>query len=176
MHRTLPLLLLVAAGAVLLVLVRAPERLTGRALAARGHRVLGVTAGAVRAVTVEVGPRRLVARRTAGGWDLDGQPARGTAAEAVADLVTALAELRALDAFRSAGDVTPFGLDSPRGTITVETGGRTRRLRLGTYVASGAALYARREGDPRIVTIGTGIESTLERALQARATSGQESP
>ena len=121
MRRTLFLLLLTVG--VLAVVERAspPERPTEERRAAHGHRVLGVTRARVSRLTLLMGAEHLTVRRgAAGGWLLDDRPADGVAGDAVEELISGLVKLRALDAFRAVGGA-PFGLDPPRGTITVET-------------------------------------------------------
>jgi len=148
------------------VLVRAPIRPTG-ALAVRGHRVFGVGRHAVRGVDVVLESRRFSARRTDGGWDIDGRRASTGTAQALDDLVGTLAGLRAVDSFRS-GDTSSYGLERPRASIEVVTGRGTRRLLIGDPNPGGGALYARREGDPRILRVGLGFLDDLERVFFTR--------
>jgi hypothetical protein len=153
-------------GAVLAVLVRVPER-QGGLHSVRGHRVLRVTPHAVRALEVTLDGRRFAARRRADAWEIDGQPASARTAEALGDLVATLARLRAVDAFRPR-EAASFGLDRPRGTILVETPRGTRRLVLGSTNAAASALYARRDGDPRVIQVGIMLLSEIERVFYTR--------
>jgi hypothetical protein len=129
--------------------------------------VVRVVPAHVRALEVRLGDRRFAARRTREGWEIDGRPASRRSAEALTDLVETLGRLRALDAFRPR-DAASFGLDRPRGTIAVVTAHRTRRLLLGDANAAASALYARREGDPRVLQIGTLLLSDIERVFYTR--------
>jgi hypothetical protein len=165
-RRTLWLLALVVVAAGLASVVRPPARVPP-AERVRGHRVLGVGAPAVRALDVELGEHRFSARRRDGGWDVDGEPAGAGTARALDDLVAGLAHLRALDAFRPRDGVA-YGLDRPRATIAVTTGRGVRRLVVGATNAAGSAFYARRVGAPRVVLVGTGLLSGLERVLYQR--------
>jgi hypothetical protein len=151
---------------VLVLLVRAPERRPGRE-AVRGHRVVGVARHAIRGIDVDVGDRRFSARRTADGWAIDGRPASSATADALQDLAEGLAGVRAVDTFR-ARDGSSFGLDQPRATIDVVTSRGSRRLALGAPNSSGSAVYARRAGDPRIVQVGAGLLSDVERVFYTR--------
>jgi hypothetical protein len=151
---------------VLVLLVRAPERRTGRE-AVRGHRVFGVARHAIRGIDVVLGDRRFSARRTADGWHIDGHPASSATTDALQDLAEGLAGVRAVDTFR-ARDASSYGLDRPRATIDVVTPRGERHLLLGALNSSGSAVYARRAGDPRIVQVGAGLLSDVERVLYTR--------
>jgi hypothetical protein len=160
----------VAIGGLLVVVVRPPAHPTGLE-AARGHRVFGGTGRAVREVTVLWDGKTLRARRHAGGWQVDGGAAAPESASALDDLVETLARLRALDVFRP-HDAASYGLDRPRGTVALRRGARVRRLLVGDANAAGSAFYARRETDgrpdARVLQIGSGLASTIERVLYAR--------
>ena len=151
---------------MLVLSVRAPLPRTGRD-AVRGRRVLGVGRHAVRGIDAVLEERRFSARRTADGWDLDGRPASAASADALQDLSDALVGLRAVDTFR-ARDTSSYGLDPPRATIDVHTPRAPRRLLLGAMNSVGSALYARRRGDPRVVQVGVGLLSGLERVFYTR--------
>jgi hypothetical protein len=129
--------------------------------------VLRVVPRAVRALEVTLDERRFAARPVAGGWEIDGRLANARTAEALADLVDTLGTLRAVDVFRPR-DEASYGLDRPRGTIAVVTPRRTRRLVLGASNAAASALYARREGDPRVIQVGTLLLSGIERVFYQR--------
>jgi hypothetical protein len=156
----------VALGAALVLSVRAPLRPTGRD-AVRGHRVLGVARQAVRGIDVVLGERRFTARHTASGWETDGRLASPPTADALHDLVETLVGLRSVDAFR-ARDTSSYGLDRPQATIEVLTPRGVRRVVLGALNSSGSAVYARRSGDPRVLQVGAGLLSTLERVFYTR--------
>jgi hypothetical protein len=165
-RRTLALLALAALGLGLLVLVRAPARVP-RPDRVHGARVLRVRRAAVRAIELSVRDRRLGARRTPGGWDVDGRPASAGLAAALDDLVASLAALRAVDAFRPRDRAT-YGLEPGRGTIVVTTRTRVVRLVLGHMNAAGSAVYARRSGDPRVFQLGAGLLGTLDGVFYRR--------
>ena len=163
MRRTLILAGLVALGATLVVLVRAPVRPRGQ-LAVRGHRVLGVGRHAVRGIDVALEARRFGARRTAEGWEIDGRRASPGTADALDDLLETVVGLRAVDSFRSR-DTASYGLERPRATIEVVTARGVRRLAIGDLNAAGSALYARRSGDPRVLQVGSALLTDLERVF-----------
>jgi hypothetical protein len=167
-RRTAALLGLVLLGAVLVVLVRPPERPPPPG--ERGHRIFRVRPDAVRGIDVTVGERSFSARRSGDGWAIDGKPADAHTAEALGDLVTTLATLRAVDVFRHE-DPSHFGLEQPSGTITLVTTRGERRLTLGTHNLASSALYARRDGDPRLLQVGTLLLSALDRVFYRRAQS-----
>jgi hypothetical protein len=166
LRRTVLLAALVLAGVALVLVVPAPVRRTGPELA-RGHRVLGIQRGAVQALSVALGGRRFDARRAATGWEIDGRPASAGVAGALDDLTDALTGLRAIDVFRTR-DAASYGLDRPRATIDVTTARGRRGLVLGDLNTAGSAVYARREGDPRILQVGTLVLDEIERVLYHR--------
>ena len=166
LRRTVLLAVLAGLGALLVAVVRAPERRTGRE-AVRGHRVFAVTPGAVRAVEVTFDERRFSAWRAGERWEIDGRPASAGTADALTDLTDTLAELRAVDVFRGR-DASSYGLDRPRATIDVVTARGRRRVVFGEMTASGSSYYARRVGDPRILQVGVLVLTEVERVFYTR--------
>jgi hypothetical protein len=145
------------------VVVRAPVRLAGK-YAVRGHRVFGVAHHAVRGIDVALESRRFSARRTGEGWEIDGRPASAGTADALDDLLGTLVGFRAVDSFRST-DASSYGLEHPRATIEVTTARRSRRVVIGDPNAAGSAFYARRQGDPRVLQVGSALLGSLERVF-----------
>jgi len=145
------------------MLVRAPVRPTGL-LAVRGHRVFGIAPHAARAIDVALESRRFSARRAGAGWEIDGRPASAGTADALDDLLGTLSGLRAVDSFRSR-DGSSYGLEHPRATIEVTTARRTCRVVIGDPNAAGSTFYARRQGDARIVQVGSALLGSLERVF-----------
>ncbi len=135
--------------------------------AVRGVHVFA-SGPAVLSLEVAWEGRRLAARRAARGWEVDGEAAGEATAAALDDLVAALVDLRALDVFRP-HDAAGYGLDNPHGTVVLGRGARLDRLVIGGLNAAGSAYYARREGDARVLQVGTGLDSVLERVLYTRA-------
>lgn len=166
MRRALVLLLLVLGAVALVLVVGSPPRQSGPE-SVRGPRVLRVAAAAVREIALQGATRQLVAVRTAAGWRLDDRPATPGQAEALDALVETLVGLRAVDAFRTS-DRAVLGLDPPAATVAVRTDRRTRTLRLGSPNAAGSALYAEREGHPRVFLVGTGLLSAIDRVFYQR--------
>jgi hypothetical protein len=147
--------------------VRAPVRTTGPE-AVRGRPVFHARRGAVRGLDVTVGDRRFTARRADEGWEIDGEGASAGTAEALTNLVETLVDLRAVDAFRPRDGGT-YGLDRPRGTIELVTiDGRRARLVLGGLNAAGSTVYARRDGDRRVLRVGIYLLSAVERVFYHR--------
>lgn len=174
MRRTLALAALAAVGVVLVLLVRAPVRRTGLG-AVRGHRVVRVPAAAVVRVELAYAGETLRARRTNGGWEVDGRPAGPGVTDALADLIHMLTTLRAIDVFRPPDRAT-YGLDRPRSHIVIATARRAVTLDLGEVNAAGSAVYARRTGDPRVLLLGTTVASAMERVLYQRRVAGGGPP
>ncbi len=166
MRRTLLLALLVAVGAIALVVVEAPHRPTSRELV-RGPRLMKAPASAIREISAVLGERRFTATRADDTWRIDGAAAPDGVAEALDDVVQTLVDLRAIDAFRGDG-LAQFGLETPHGAVTIVSAGDTERLVLGDFNASGSAVYARRDGDPRVFQIGVFLPSALERVFYQR--------
>jgi hypothetical protein len=129
--------------------------------------------GRVTALDVRVGGRGTTAARGAAGWTIGGRAAPLMVAAALDDLVGVLADLRAVDAFRTTA-FAEFGLDPPAATITITTADGVRRLALGKRNANGATVYARRDDHPRVLRLGVYLLSVLERVLSepAAATTG----
>ena len=165
MRRTLALVALAALGLVLVVVIRAP--LAPEARRAHGVRVVRVPKATVRSVELVIRDRRLVARHTAPGWEVDGAPADPPLAAALDDLLQNLVDLRAVDAFRPE-DHGSYGLEPEHGSIVLATDAGQIRLLLGDVNAAGSAVYARRSGDPRVFQIGTGFLTTLDRVFYRR--------
>ncbi len=164
MRRTAALALLVAVGGGLVLAVHGPRR---RPLAPEGIGLLGVSPAAVHGLDIVLGARHLSAERRPGGWAIDGTPGSAATAAALDDLVGTLARLRALDRFRG-GEADAFGFAHPRAVVAVHTRRRTRQLVLGAANAAGSALYARRDHDPRVLQVGIGVLSDLERVFYFR--------
>src|SRR5262249_56795290 len=92
--------------------------------------------------------------------------ARGPAApgDGRARLAPRLAGWRAVSAFGPA-DGQALALEPPAAIITLTTRRGDQRLRLGSLNAAGSALYAERDGHPRVFLAGTGLLTALERVF-----------
>ena len=152
-----------AVAGLLVLLVRAPVPPTGLE-AAGGRRVFG--GERVAAIMMRWGDRELHASRDGSGWAIDGRAVPSATATALDDLLATLGRLRAVDVFRP-HDAGAYGLDRPRGTIELQGGAHVRRLTIGALNTAGSAFYARREGDGRILQVGSGIDSEIERVFYA---------
>jgi len=153
----------VGLASALVVLIEAPPRRAGEE-AVRGPRLFKMSAREISQVRVSIGERHAVASRVGDGWLLDGRPASPPLADALADLVRTLATLRAVDRFLPR-DGASFGFEPPRATIEVTSGARQTRVVLGELNAARSAVYARREGTPRVWLIGLYLVSALERVI-----------
>jgi hypothetical protein len=165
-RRTLVLLALVAVGVLLAVVIEPPVRRTGKELA-RGPHVFRTSEKGIRRMEVSIGDRRFVGERVPNGWRLDGAPAGPRTSDALQSLAAYLAELRAVDAFRTR-DFAGFGLDPPAGVIVVTTGRGTTRLAIGTTNASASAVYARRDDQPRVLQLGSYLLAAIEHVPDGR--------
>jgi hypothetical protein len=164
MRRTLLLIALVVAGAIAVLVTEPPPRRTGQELA-RGPRVFRTSPGGIRGIELTLGGRRLVAERTHEGWSSGGAPVAPSTREALHELATCLAGLRAVDAFRTTS-FAGFGLDPPNGLLVLATPRGPQRLALGSLNAAGSTLYARRDDEQRVLQIGVYLASVLERVLR----------
>lgn len=169
-RRILVLAALLCAAAALLLVVEAPRRPTGLE-AVSGPLVLRLRRGDVTALRATVGERGFAAQRDTDGWRLDGAPAAPALVDALDALADLLVRLRAVDAFRS-DDLAQFGLDAPRARLIVEGRRGRRTVVLGRFDSAGSAIYARREGDPRVFLVGAALGSALERVLYQAAQAG----
>lgn len=163
MPRLVVLAVLVAAAGVAVLLVRDERPLGGQA-AVHGPRVFRTSPGAVERVVVTVGDRAVDARRQDGAWTVAGRRAGAQTRDALDDLTRELCALRAVDRFRPRDGAT-FGLAVPGATVTVDDGRRETRLLLGHPNAARSALYARRDASSRVLVIGIGLLTSLERVL-----------
>jgi hypothetical protein len=162
-RRTLVLVALVAIGVAGVLLVHAPVVPVPREQV-HGPRVVKVPAAAITAVEIALADGRARLVRTGTGWEVEGMPANEHLAAAVNDLVGLLVGLRAVDRFPDARD-EPFGLDAPIGRVTVETPRRRVELALGHFNTSRSAVYARRDGQPRVLLIGSYLLEAMDRVF-----------
>ena len=133
-----------------------------------GPRAFAITADAVRRVEVDLGSRHVVADRVPDGWRVDASMASPALREALDALIQELAGLRAVDAFRSSGDLGALGLSPPEGTIALTTARGTQRLELGALNTVGSTFYARREGHGRVLQLGVYLMEIVRRVVAAR--------
>jgi hypothetical protein len=172
MRRTVVLTVFAVAGLVLVTLTTPPPPKTG-AESVRGARAFLVSADAVTRVEVDVGTRRVVADRVAGGWKVDAAPARPQLGDALDALVQELAGLRAVDAFRPSNP-DALGLAPPAGSITVATARGVQRLDIGALNAAGSTFYARRDGHERVLQLGVYLLELVRRVVDARDAGSDE--
>lgn len=88
--------------------------------------------------------------------------ADGDAVGAIASTLSSLSSERLVD--EKASDFAPYGLKTPLLTLVVtRKDGKSHTLHLGDDVPSGAATYARVEGEQRLFTVSTSTKATLEK-------------
>jgi len=157
---------------VLVWLVPAPAPTTG-VEALRGVRVFEVDAGSVGRIDFRLRDEAPVSlARNDGAWRVDGHVANAGETAAIDDLVTLLARLRAVDAFRS-DDPSQFAFDPPQATLTLTVDGRDVRLDLGGFNSTGTTIYARRSDDERVFQLGTQLLSSMQAVLFQRKLAGE---
>jgi hypothetical protein len=172
---TLVLLFLVAAGAAFwLVSAYAPlaALLPARPVAAdEGTRALlenELTPEKLRSIRIQAGEQFVLERTPGGDWTLPGKwPTRKAEVDA---LVRVLCNLRSRFApfhLNEESDVKDYGLDSPKVTVQVGTGGREYKLSFGERQdASSRAspiTYLRLEEKPEVLRLAPGLVSLLDR-------------
>jgi hypothetical protein len=119
--------------------------------------ILGWEIDDVQTVQFTDGERTTRLEREGEGWrvlrppDAEGAPANPHT------VYFAIHELAGLDAREllevEGSDLTPYGLDIPALTVTVETRSDTEQVYVGRETADGTAFYVRREGDPRLYVV-----------------------
>ena len=172
MRRTLVLAAFVAIAALLAATVEPPRRLSGPE-SVHGPRAIRVRARDVRRIDLDVAGRRLGAERVpGGGWRLDAGLASPALAQALDALVTELAGLRAVDAFRGV-DAKSLGLDPAEATIAVTTSRGVQRLAFGNLNAVGSTVYARREDHGRVLQVGVYVVELVRRIFEVRDREGR---
>lgn len=137
------------------------------AVADSRQKVFTVTADTIDQVTVtsESGETTTL-KKIDGDWrETAPADAPADAAEA-SGIVTSLASLdldRVVD--DQPKDLTPYGLDKPRMTVSFDTekDKNARRLLIGNKNATGVDLYAKLAGSPRVFLIGSYLEDTFNK-------------
>ena len=103
-------------------------------------------------------------RKDGVGWTIE-SPVQVTADASEVSGVTS--NLATLDLTRVIDDapasLEPFGLDTPRVSLTFTAGGAPRTLLLGAKTATGGDTYARLEESPRVFTVPNWLEQSLDR-------------
>jgi hypothetical protein len=104
-------------------------------------------------------------QKQAGGWQVT-QPSPAAADEAELSGITS--NLASLDVQRvvddQPGDVKQYGLDPARMEITFKQEGKDRTLLIGQKTPTGADLYARVSGTPRVFLVSSYLESTFNKS------------
>jgi len=166
-RRTFVLLGIVAcAGLAVLVVDPPPRQAPGDQV--RGPRVVKLRSTDVQGLTLALRDGRMAIARRGEHWDVDGQPSGERLAESIDDLIALLTTMRAVDRFRAPDDAA-YGLDAPLGLIEVRGTLRETRLVLGALNHAGSAVYARRDGHPRVLLLGSHLLSAIDRVFYFRS-------
>ena len=102
-------------------------------------------------------------RKSGNTWQIVQPSAKADAAE-VSGITSALAGLeiqRVID--ENPGDVGPYNLTPPRLTVTFKAGGKDHQLLIGRKTPPGSDLYARVDGQPRVILIPSFVDATFNR-------------
>ena len=130
-------------------------------------KVMPIDAGKVEEVEVKAASGEVTTLKKNGStWQIVGPEPMDADQDAVSTIVSSLSSLettRTVD--ENPTDVKPFDLDPPRATVGIRLSGETamRRLDLGTKTPTGADLYARVEGQPKVFLIGASADDQLDR-------------
>lgn len=132
-----------------------------------GEKVFAVEAGTIEEVQVQaVSGDTTTLRRSGDGWQIVEPTELEADTSAVSSLVSTLESLesqRIVD--ENPESFSQYGLDPARMSIAFRAAGETamRRLLLGERTPTGADLYARVEGEPRLLLIASYLEDSLNK-------------
>src|SRR5258706_12694907 len=107
----------------------------------------------------------VVAKSDAGKWDLTQPKPLAADQDAVTSLVTTLASLNSDRLIEDkAVDLAAYGLTTPSQEVDItRKDGKIQKLFLGDDTPTGAAVYAKLDGDARVFTVGSFIKSSLDK-------------
>jgi hypothetical protein len=105
-------------------------------------------------------------RRDGSSWQITepaGVPADTTQVATLVSTIDGLEVERVVD--ENPASVSAYGLDSPRFTVAFRKEGETalRRLQVGGKTPTGGDVYARVEGDPKVILIAAYLETSLNK-------------
>lgn len=132
-----------------------------------GEKVFAIEAGTIEEVRIESTSGEATRVRRAGdGWQIVEPATIAADTSAVSSLVSTLESLeseRTVD--ENPASVAPYGLEPPRLAVSFKVSGETdeRRLLIGERTPTGSDLYARVEGDPKLILIASYIEDSLDK-------------
>jgi hypothetical protein len=139
---------------------------TGAAVV-EGEKVFGIETGKIEEVRIQsTSGERTAVRKAGDAWQIVEPAVIEADATAVSSLVSTLESLeseRTVD--ENPASVAAYGLEPPRLTVTFKVTGETaeRRLLIGERTPTGSDLYARVEGDPKLILIASYIEDSLNK-------------
>ncbi|MBI2680058.1 MAG: DUF4340 domain-containing protein [Candidatus Solibacter usitatus] len=112
------------------------------------------------------GEATVVTKSDTGKWDLTQPKPLAADQDAMTSLVTALASLNSERLIEDkATDLASYGLASPSQEVDItRKDGKVHKLFLGDDTPTGAGVYAKVEGDPRIFTVGSFVKSSLDKS------------
>ncbi len=165
--RSFLVLLVVAAGLGAYIYFVESERDPAGASVVAGEKVFAVEAGAIEEVRIDgsSGDSTTV-RKTGDNWQIVQPAALEADTSAVSSLVSTLESLesdRTVD--ENPASVAAYGLDPARMTVTFKVAGddAPRKLLVGDRTPTGSDLYARVEGDPKLILIASYLEDSLDK-------------
>jgi hypothetical protein len=165
--RSFLVLLVVALGLGAYIYFVESKRDPAGASVVAGEKVFGIETGTIEEVRIEAtSGERTTVRKTGDRWQIV-EPA---ALEADTTAVSSLAStLESLESERTVDEnpesVAAYGLEPPRLTVAFKVAGEPveRRLLIGERTPTGSDLYARVEGDPKLILIASYIEDSLNK-------------
>lgn len=104
-------------------------------------------------------------KKNGGNWQIVGPETADADQTEVGNIVSALGALEITRVVEEKpADAKPFGLDVPRISVTARSAGATpRTLDIGSKTPTGSDLYAKIDGQPRVVLIGASSEDQMNR-------------
>jgi Domain of unknown function (DUF4340) len=111
------------------------------------------------------GKPALALEKTDGSWKITEPKDYGADQSSVSSMLSTLSSLDAERVIeKKAGDVSAFGLKDPSLEVDLtSTGNRTRKVLVGDQTPAGDAYYAMVEGDPRVYTIASYNETSIDK-------------
>ncbi len=130
----------------------------------RASEVVGVTAEAINAITLQSGGERveLVRDDASGRWN-SVDAAQPVDQDVLAEMTGAIANLRAIDYVDDVEDLAAYGLEAPRAELEVRAIGRPTplQLRIGAVTASERNAFAQRGDEPTVYVVNANLVNTL---------------
>ena len=134
----------------------------------KATKVLAVDAGKFEELEVKSASGDVTRlKKTGSDWQIVAPSAMEADQQAVNTLVSSLESLESSKTIdENPASVKDFGLDPPRAVISVRQTGETtmRKIDLGTKTPTGADLYARVEGQSKVILVGASADDTLNRS------------